>query len=59
MKKKIRFLLSEIFHCLVVKFSVYLNRHVFVMLSEILLMSSQLIIETELFLSFKPVREGI
>ena len=29
--KNIRFFLSEIFHFLVVKFSVYLNRHVFVM----------------------------
>ena len=29
--KNIRFFLSEIFHFLVVKFSVYFNRHVFVM----------------------------
>ena len=29
--KNIRFFLSENVHCLVVKFSVYLNRHVFVM----------------------------
>ena len=29
--KNIRFFLSENFHFLVVKFSVYLNRHVFVM----------------------------
>ena len=32
--KNIRFFLSENFHFLVVKFSVYLNRHVFVMLSD-------------------------
>ena len=32
--KNIRFLLSENFHFLVVKFSVYLNRHVFVMDSD-------------------------
>ena len=31
--KNIGFFLSENFHCLVVKFSVYLNKHVFVMLS--------------------------
>ena len=30
--KNIRFFLSENFHFLVVKFSVYLNRHVFVMI---------------------------
>ena len=29
--KNIRFFLSENFHFLVVKFSVYLNRHVFIM----------------------------
>ena len=29
--KNIRFFLSEIFHFLIVKFSVYLNGHVFVM----------------------------
>ena len=32
--KNIKKILSENFHFLVVKFSIYLNRHVFVMLSQ-------------------------
>ena len=43
--KNIRFFLSENFHFLVVKFSVYLNRHVFVMYR--LLASGQLTINPE------------
>ena len=39
--KNIRFFLSENFHFLVVKFSVYLNRHVFVMLSHASLRGQQ------------------
>ena len=34
--KNIRFFLSESFYFLMVKFSVYLNRHVFVMFSRII-----------------------
>ena len=33
--KNIKIVLSESFHCLVVKFSIYLNRSVFVMVRQI------------------------